>query len=126
MEDFDYKKYLKNNPLLIKEENLFADFSVGGGIGTPEDKFARTAVEAIRLNPEGGFSIDDFYDDEMAQYRDGVDNFYANFEEAMKVFQSLNDDFIISTNLDGEVEKYILSKTPDLAYSCKILKVAHS
>ena len=109
MKDFDYIKYLKNNPLL-NEEKLFADFSVGGGIKTPEDKFARTAVEAIRLNPNGEFSIEDLFGAEMAQYRDG-DDFYAGFEESMDVFQSLHDNFIISANIDNEVEKYNVIKT---------------
>ena len=108
----------------LNEETIFADYSSNTTENDIKVKLARNLSEEIfALELEQG-TIDSLFDsDEMQQYAEGNDDFYANKEEALKAFASLPNTFTITNNIDGDeaMHEAIITKTGPESWNAEVI-----
>jgi len=108
----------------LVENNIFADYTSSSGEDRIEVKLARNLSEEIFAMENSEGTIDSLFTEEMEQYKEGNDDFYANKEEALKAFTSLPTTFTITNNIDGDEEMHeaIITKTGPESWSAKVIK----
>tara|TARA_Y100000034_G_C6713147_1_gene315132 strand:- start:350 stop:724 length:375 start_codon:yes stop_codon:yes gene_type:complete len=108
---------------VLKEEQLFADFSFDGSDNSLETRFARTMSEELHsFGPSPNMTISGLFSDgEMRDVQDG-DDFYAGPTESLEIFNSLPEQFIITNNINRDKESFKVTKTGDDSFSAEQLK----
>jgi nucleoside diphosphate kinase len=107
----------------LNEETIFADYSSDTTDSDIKTKLARNLSEEIyALEAEEG-TIDSLFTQEMEQYAEGNDDFYANREEALQAFTELPDTFTITNNIDGDegMHKAIITKTGPESWKANVI-----
>ncbi len=92
----------------INETKLFADFGMESeSDDSIESRFARSMSEVAReYDYMDNIDIPGFFD----EYEDG-DTFYAGPAEALKFFQTLPDEFVVTNNMNNVDESFKITKT---------------
>ena len=99
------------NESQLSETKLFADFSLESeSDNSLESRFARSISEVAReYDYIDNIDIPGYFD----VYEDG-DDFYAGPTEALKLFQVLPNEFVVTNNMDDVDESFEITKTgPD-------------
>jgi hypothetical protein len=100
----------------LNETKLFADFSVESESDTSiKSRFARSMSEVAReYDHLDNIEIPRFFD----EYEDG-DDFYAGPTEALRFFQTLPEEFIVTNNMNDVDESFKITKTGDNSFTAE-------
>ena len=104
------------NESQLNETKLFADFSVESESDTSlKSRFARSISEIAReYDHLDNIEIPRFFD----EYEDG-DDFYAGPTEALRFFQTLPEEFVVTNNLNDVEESFKITKTGDDSFTAE-------
>ena len=107
----------------LNEEAIFADYHDDGTDSSIKVKLARNLSEEIYALEANKGNIDSLFTQEMEQYAEGNDNFYANREEALQAFTELPNTFTITNNIDGdeEMHKAVITKTGPESWRAEVI-----
>ena len=100
----------------LDEAKLFADFSMESeSDNSIKSRFARSMSEVAReYEHMDNIEISRFFD----EYADG-DDFYAGPTEALRFFQTLPNEFVVTNNIDGVDESFMITKTGDDSFTAE-------
>jgi hypothetical protein len=100
----------------LNETKLFADFSIESeSDNSIESRFARSISEVAReYDHLDNIEIPRFFD----EYEDG-DDFYAGPTEALRFFQTLPEEFIVTNNMNDVDESFKITKTGDDSFTAE-------